>query len=284
MLKLSVIIPAYNEERRLPATLQSVHQYLAERGGDFEIVVVDDGSLDNTQGVVETFASHNEGVRLISYSPNQGKGHAVRVGMLRADGDLLLVNDADGSSPIEEVERLEDAIAAGADVAIGSRAKPDPTRRVDALAYRKYIGNTFNLIVQSLLLPGIHDTQCGFKLFKREAGRQVFSVCRLDGYGFDVETLYVARLQGFSIAEVAINWSNVAGSKVNVLFDSPKMLVEVVGIWLGSLCGAYRKGTTGGHSGARRGSILGRQSERGADSSEPPSHTQTTQPTQPSRD
>lgn len=250
MTKLSVIIPAYNEERRLPATLESVYAYLSEAGRDFEIVVVDDGSLDDTQGVVESFARHKAGVRLISYSPNQGKGHAVRVGMLRADGDILLIDDADGSSPIAEVERLEAAIAGGADLAIGSRAKPDASRTVTALTYRKYIGNTFNLIVQSLLLPGIMDTQCGFKAFRRACARDIFSVAKLDGYGFDVEVLYIARLRGYKVAEVPINWSNVAGSKVNVLFDSPRMLLEVLAIWLGALFGGYKASKDRQHGGS----------------------------------
>jgi dolichyl-phosphate beta-glucosyltransferase len=241
MPEVSVIIPAYNEESRLPATLHSVYQYLLSNGRSFEIVVVDDGSLDQTAAVAETFGSHNDNVRLLSYSPNQGKGHAVRAGILAARGELLLIDDADGSSPISELPRLEAAIAAGADVAIGSRAKPDPERTVTALPYRKYIGNTFNFIVQSLLLKGIYDTQCGFKLFKRRVAHDIFTVAQLNGYGFDVEVLYIARLRGYRIAEIAIDWTNVAGSKVNVLIDSPKMFFEVIGIKLGALIGRYRK-------------------------------------------
>jgi dolichyl-phosphate beta-glucosyltransferase len=238
---LSVIIPAYNEERRLPETLVSIYEYLLSTGKSFEVIVVDDGSLDNTAYVAETFGQHNEGLRLVSYSPNQGKGHAVRVGMLAARGEYLLLDDADSSSPITELPRLEEAIEQGCDVAIGSRARPDSTRTVKALPYRKYIGNTFNFIVQSLLLPGIYDTQCGFKLFKKDVGHDLFSVARVNGYGFDVEVLYIARLRGYKISEVAIDWTNIEGSKVNVFIDSPKMLSEVLGITFGSWFGRYKR-------------------------------------------
>jgi dolichyl-phosphate beta-glucosyltransferase len=240
MPKLSVIIPAYNEQHRLPATLASVHEYLSKRGGEFEVLIVDDGSVDDTAKVVEDFAVAHPGVRLVTYHPNAGKGHAIRTGILAATGDLLLINDADGSSPIEEVERLERGIADGADVAIGSRAKPDDSRHVQALAYRKFIGNTFNFIVQKVLLPGIYDTQCGFKLFKAEPGREIFSVAKIDGFGFDVEVLHIARVRGYRIAEVPINWHNVEGSKVNLLVDSPKMFIDVLKVAVSSLLGRYK--------------------------------------------
>jgi len=238
---LSVIIPAYNEEGRLPATLESVYLFLSQSGHSFEILVVDDGSLDGTCDVVQDFASHHDGMRLVSYAPNQGKGCAVRTGMLAARGDYLLMNDADGSSPIEEVDKLLNALKEGADVAIGSRAKVDPGVVVTAQLHRKYIGNTFNLIVQKLLLPGIADTQCGFKLFKRAVAQDIFSVARLNGYAFDVELLYIARLRNYKITELAINWTNAEGSKVNVLTDSPRMLMEVLRIKLGAWTGSYRK-------------------------------------------
>jgi dolichyl-phosphate beta-glucosyltransferase len=241
MSDLSVIIPAYNEEQRLPGTLESVYDYLTAAGRDFEIVVVDDGSHDHTVEVVDDFAREHPRVRVLSYQPNQGKGHALRTGILSAKGELMLIDDADGSSPIEELVRLEAGITSGADVAIGSRAKPDATRKVEALAYRKVIGNTFNAIVQGLLLPGIYDTQCGFKLFKGNVARDIFSASRIDGYGFDVEILYIAKLRGYKIEEVAINWHNVAGSKVNVFIDSPKMLVDVLQIAFGRLFGRYRR-------------------------------------------
>ena len=241
MIELSVIIPAYNEESRLPKTLESVYQYLKNRGGSFEVVVVDDGSHDNTSDLVLEYGKEHPEVRLLSYQPNRGKGFAVRSGMMAAKGERMLIDDADGSSPIEEVARLEQALANGADVAIGSRAKPDESREVKALLHRKFIGNTFNAIVQSLLLPGLYDTQCGFKLFKREAARDIFSVNRIDGFGFDVEVLYIAKMRSYKIEELAINWANMEGSKVNVLVDSPKMLLEVLKVTLSAWFGFYRK-------------------------------------------
>lgn len=242
MPELSVVIPAYNEEGRLPATLDSVLEYLGAGGRDFEVLVVDDGSYDNTAAIVAAYANSHNQVRLLSYQPNRGKGHAVRTGILAAKGDLVLINDADGSSPINEVERLIAGIKNGADIVIGSRAKPDPQTRVNALAHRKFIGNTFNVIVQSLVLPGILDTQCGFKLFSRAAARDIFSVQRIDGFGFDVEVLYIGRMRGYKTEEVAINWTNVEGSKVNVLVDSPKMFLEVLWVTVASWLGFYKKG------------------------------------------
>ena len=240
MLELSVVIPAYNEEKRLPSTLESVHAYLTETGRDFEIIVVNDGSKDKTCAVVEEFATHHDGVRLLTYETNKGKGHAVRIGMLAANGQKVLFNDADGASPIEEVVKLEKAVAEGASVAIGSRAKPDESRKVAALAHRKFIGNSFNTIVKTLVLDGIYDTQCGFKMFTNEAAQNIFSVAQEDGFAFDVELLYIAKVRGYKTTEVAINWSNVEGSKINVVVDSMKMFGELLRISLRSKLGKYK--------------------------------------------
>jgi dolichyl-phosphate beta-glucosyltransferase len=241
MLELSVVIPAYNEESRILPTLESVHAFLSKHFADFEIIVVNDGSKDSTSQVVTDFARHHEGVRLIAYEVNKGKGYAVRAGMLAASGNLILMNDADGSSPIQEVLRLKEAMLDGADIVIASRAKPDPTRVVKALAYRTYMGNTFNGIVQWLLLPGLKDTQCGFKLFKRPVAQDIFSCARIDGYAFDVEVLYIAKCRNYKIVEIAIDWTNIAGSKVNVLIDSTKMLFQVIKVKLNSMCGHYKR-------------------------------------------
>lgn len=241
MTEISVIIPAYNEERRLPATLLSVHEYMSAGKRSFEIVVVDDGSQDNTVGIVEAFALEHANVRVVSYKTNRGKGYAVRTGVLASGGDLIIYNDADGSSPISEMEKLIASIESGHDIAFGSRAKPDESRFVDARAYRKYLGNTFNLIVQALLLSGIHDTQCGFKMFRRKTALDLFSVARMDGFAFDVEILYIARLRRYCLEEVPINWDHVSGSKVNVLIDSPVMLIQVLKIALGAWTGKYKR-------------------------------------------
>ncbi len=241
MPQLSVIIPAYNEEKRLPTTLESVHKFLTDSERSFEIIVVDDGSSDGTKDVVNAFAGEHCGIRLITHRPNQGKGYSVRAGMLKAEGDLLLLDDADGASPIEELIRLEEAIQGGADVAIGSRAKPGNETVVRALSHRKHMGNTFNLVVQKLVLSGIYDTQCGFKLFKRDVAGQLFSLATLNRYAFDVEILFLARLKGYKIAEVPINWTNVEGSKINLVTDPMSMLWEIGKILLNKACGRYGK-------------------------------------------
>ena len=244
MAKISVIIPAFNEELRLPKTLDSVYEYMESRSGngdDFEVLVVDDGSADDTCGYVEEYSKAHPKARVIRYPSNRGKGYAVRVGMLEAQGDFRIYNDADGSSPIEEIEKLLLKMEEGVDIAFGSRAKPDDSRKVDALAYRKYMGNTFNLIVQALVLPGIHDTQCGFKMFSAASAKDIFSVAKEDGFAFDVEILCIARLRKYKIEEVPINWSNVDGSKVNVLIDSPKMFLQVLNVALGKWTGRYKQ-------------------------------------------
>lgn len=241
MPHLSVIIPAYNEEKRLPSTLESVHNFLSESEQSFEIIVVDDGSTDGTKEVVNVFAGTHCGVRLITHSPNQGKGYSVREGMLKAEGDFLLLDDADGASPIAEVVRLENAIKNGADIAIGSRAIAGDETVVKALSHRKHIGNTFNIIVQSSLLPGIEDTQCGFKLFKGDVARELFLIARLNRYAFDVEILYLAKMKGYEIAEVPINWTNIEGSKINLVTDPMSMLLEIGKIYCGKVLGRYGK-------------------------------------------
>jgi dolichyl-phosphate beta-glucosyltransferase len=240
MSEISVVIPAYNEQKRLPSTLESVHAYLASKNYDFEIIIVNDGSSDSTVEAVHEFAKHHDGVRLISYAQNQGKGYAVRQGMLAANGEKVIFNDADGSSPIYELEKLTASLQNGYAVAIGSRAKQDTSRTVNALAYRKFMGNFFNFIVQSLLLKGIQDSQCGFKMFTREATQSIFTVAKENGFAFDVEVLHVARMRGYKIDEVPINWTNVDGSKVNLVLDSSKMFMDVVKVWLRSSLGAYK--------------------------------------------
>lgn len=241
MSKISVIIPAFNEVDRLPATLDSVYEFLSTKENQFEIVVVDDGSSDNTAQLVRDYSKAHPNVRVVSYENNRGKGYAVRTGMMEADGEYLIYNDADGSSPIEEIDKLIASIDEGNDIAFGSRAKPDEQRKVDALAYRKYIGNTFNLIVQTLILPGIHDTQCGFKMFRGAVAKDIFSVARIDGFAFDVEILYIGKLRQYKLDEVPINWSNVEGSKVNVFIDSPKMFLETLKISFSAWTGKYKR-------------------------------------------
>ena len=210
---LSVVIPAFNEARRLPATLARVGEHLAAQGRPHEILVVDDGSSDGTADVARSAGAD---VRVLRHEPNRGKGYAVRRGMLAATGARRLMTDADLSTPIEELARLEAELDRGWDVAIGSRAVAGARVEVHQPAYREAMGRVFNVLVQVLLLPGLADTQCGFKLFTAGAADTAFGACRLDGFCFDVEALYVARRRGLRIAEVPVVWRNDAATRVSL--------------------------------------------------------------------
>ena len=237
---LSVIIPAYNEESRLPSYLTGILVYLEQQGIIYEILVVDDGSSDATAEVVARFTQANGRVRLIRLPRNRGKGYAVRTGMLEASGRLRLFTDADGATPIRELERLQIAIDTGADVAIASRALSDVACTVNAHLHRKVIGAVFNFIVTTFTVKGIHDTQCGFKLFSADAAHAVFPLQRINDFGFDVEVLFLCQRKGYRITEVPVNWTDVAGSKVNLIRDSLRMFADIFKIRFLDLTGAYR--------------------------------------------
>ena len=228
--RLSVVIPAYNEASRIERTLQRVVEYLDARGEPYEILVVSDGSDDDTEAIVQRFAARAPQARLLAYQPNRGKGYAVRYGMLRARGERILFSDADLATPIEELEKLLPAIEAGADIAIGNRPLRDSKLEVRQPLYREMLGRLFNKAVQLLAVRGIQDTQCGFKLFTRRAAHEVFSRCRLDGFSFDFEALVIARDLGLKVAEVPIRWRHQEGSKVVLLRDGPRMLRDL--LWL----------------------------------------------------
>ncbi|RMG43435.1 MAG: glycosyltransferase family 2 protein [Candidatus Dadabacteria bacterium] len=227
-LELSVIIPAFNEAKRIPSTLLDITTFAKKHNLNLEIIVVDDGSSDETVEVVNEFARFAPEVRVISLPENKGKGCAVKTGMQSASGSLVMFADADGSTPFKEVIRLKTAIDNGADLAIGSRALFSEDTEVKTAWYRKYLGRMFNLCVNMLVLPGIADTQCGFKLFKKDVARILFEHQTSDGFSFDVEILYLARKAGFKIAEIPVNWENVPGSKVNLLLDAFKMFLDIV--------------------------------------------------------
>ncbi|MCB0330755.1 MAG: glycosyltransferase family 2 protein [Bdellovibrionales bacterium] len=226
-VNLSIVVPAYNEERRLPPTLIDMIDFFDARPATYEIIVVDDGSKDDTSGVVQKFEKIRTQVRGIRLPKNYGKGHAVRTGALNAKGELILFADADGSTPIEEVDRLVEAINSGAEVAIGSRALQSEETKVKTRFYRKVIGRVFNFLVNMFLLPGVADTQCGFKIFTKNAARFLFSNQQSDGFSFDLELLLLARKAQLSFSEVPVNWENVPGSKVNLVFDSAKMFCDI---------------------------------------------------------
>ena len=212
-LALSVVIPAFNEAGRLPATLARVREHLKAQDRPHEILVVDDGSSD---GTAEVARSAGADVRILRHEPNRGKGYAVRRGMRAATGERRLMTDADLSTPIEELSKLDAEIDRGYDVAIASRAVTGARIEVHQPAYREAMGRAFNVLVQALLLPGLADTQCGFKLFSAAAAEAAFGACRLDGFSFDVEALYVARRLGLRIAEVPVVWRNDAATRVGL--------------------------------------------------------------------
>jgi dolichyl-phosphate beta-glucosyltransferase len=224
----SVVIPAFNEAARLPAALRDVLAYFDGRGEPYEVLVVDDGSADGTSQRVRDIGRAHPAVRLEAFAENHGKGFAVRAGMRSARGALRLMADADGATPIAEVERLEAAIQAGADLAVGSRALRDRSVARRVRLHRQLVGNVFNLIVRALGVWGVTDTQCGFKLFRGEVAADLFGALRTEGFGFDVELLLLAQRRGYRIVEVPINWIDQPGSRVSVLREGPRMLAQVI--------------------------------------------------------
>lgn len=210
---LSIVIPAYNEESRLSATLERICEYLALEAPAFaEILVVDDGSRDRTAEMAARFP----GVRVLSNPGNRGKGYSVRHGMLEARGEWTLFTDADLSTPLEELKKLWAAACAGAEVAIGSRALDRALIGVRQPFLREASGRVFNLFMRAATGLPFHDTQCGFKLFRSCAARKIFALQMLDGFGFDVEVLFIARRLGYRVVEVPVRWNDVAGTKVSL--------------------------------------------------------------------
>jgi dolichyl-phosphate beta-glucosyltransferase len=209
-----VVIPAYNEAERLPPSLLKIRRFLDGWRRPYEIVVVDDGSKDET--IARAREAGGETLVVLANGRNRGKGHSVRRGMLAAKGEVRLMTDADLSTPIEEFPRLWSRLDDGHDIAIASRALPESNVEVRQPWYREGMGRFFNLLVRWVALPGLHDTQCGFKLFTAAAARAAFAPGRLDGFSFDVETLVIARRRGLRIAEVPVTWRNDAASRVGL--------------------------------------------------------------------
>ncbi|MGD8440497.1 MAG: glycosyltransferase family 2 protein [Holophagae bacterium] len=228
-MRLSVVIPAYNEARRLPATLDRVTRYLADSPAwlPAEVLVVDDGSIDGT-GALAAGADPLAGVRVagLGHPTNRGKGAAVRTGFAAAAGEAILLCDADLATPIEEIERLADV--AGGGVAIGSRALDRHRIEVRQPLYRDVMGRTFNLAVRLLAVPGVHDTQCGFKLFAGDLGRRLAAAQRLDGFAFDVEHLLLVRRWRRPVVEVPVRWRHVASSRVQPVRHSADMFLDLL--------------------------------------------------------
>ena len=239
-IEISVVVPAYDEEHRIERMLDETVQYFRARHRSVEILVVDDGSRDHTSSVVARFASTAREVRLIRLAQNHGKGYAVRTGMVNARGARVLFADADGATPIAELERLEEALAAGADVAVGSRAiHSGDGVKVERRWYRHAMGRIFHGMVALLSVRGVRDTQCGFKLFRGAVAHDLFSRMRMTGFSFDVEVLLMAQRRGYGIAEVPVNWVHQPGSKVRIVKDSLLMSRDLLAIRANSMRGEY---------------------------------------------
>jgi dolichyl-phosphate beta-glucosyltransferase len=223
----SIVIPAYNEEKRLPDFLKNVQEYMDARKEKFEVIIVDDGSKDATVATVEGFTAKDPRIRIARQIPNQGKGAAVRRGILEARGDLILFADADGATPISELDKFLPLAAKGHEILIGSRKAGSESVERSRNSLRAMMGMVFYKIVNFFAVPGIRDTQCGFKIFRHDVAAKLFSKSSEKGWAFDVEILYLAQLYGYAIVEVPVNWHEVEGSKVNPIKDSMKMLLAI---------------------------------------------------------
>lgn len=235
---LSIIIPAYNEDQRLPGTLRRIQEYLKQYPGSCEIIVVDDGSRDSTLASTQALQAGDNRIRILQNPGNQGKGYSVRNGMLQSRGRWLLFSDADLAAPIEEFEKLGAALEQGADIAIGSRSRRELIRAHQS-SFREWAGRVFNRLVILVLGLRFRDTQCGFKLFRREAALAIFPYQRICGWGFDPELLFLARQRHIHTVEVPVVWAHVPGAKIRMLRDSLRMFGDILTIRMNQLRGRY---------------------------------------------
>ncbi|HEX9110741.1 MAG TPA: dolichyl-phosphate beta-glucosyltransferase [Terriglobales bacterium] len=235
----SFIIPAYNESSRIRPTLDEILRYSAAQNWEAEILVVDDGSRDDTADVIREYARAHSQIRLLQNPGNRGKGYSVRNGMLHARGDICLFTDADLSSPISEAPKLFEAIGAGADGAIGSRWLRVELQTERQPLYRQAFGRIFNLVLRVFLGLRFRDTQCGFKAFRREAAQRIFPLQKIERWGFDPEILYVARRMGLQVSEVPVLWAHSEGTRLHPFRDGMRMFVDVLHIRWNALTGVY---------------------------------------------
>ncbi len=238
----SIVIPAYNESQRIGESLERILAHIARRNWVVEVIVVNDGSRDNTAEIVRQSARRNPAVRLVENPGNCGKGYSVRHGMMEARGDVLLFSDADLSSPIEEADKLFAAVAAGADVAIGSRWLQAELQSERQPLYRQFFGRIFNLLLRLFLGLRYKDTQCGFKAFSRRAAQTIFPRQRIERWAFDPELLFLARKFGLATREVPVCWAHDERSKIHPLKDGFKMFTEIVRVRWYDLTGKYEAG------------------------------------------
>jgi glycosyltransferase involved in cell wall biosynthesis len=236
---ISIVIPAYNECLRIENTLKRVMQCIAEQGWDAEVLVVDDGSTDETPHIVQRWAELYPRLHLIQNPGNRGKGYSVRNGLLQAAGTIVMFTDADLSAPMEEADRLFEAIHQGADVAIGSRWLDRQKQTIHQPLYRRFFGRCFNWVTRKIMGLPFKDTQCGFKAFNREAAQVIFRLQTIERWGFDPEILFIARKLGYSIREVPVTWGHDERSRMSYLKDGMQMLKEMAEIRGNFLRGRY---------------------------------------------
>ena len=237
--RLSIVIPAYNECLRIENTLERVMGCVRKCGWDAEVLVVDDGSTDETPTIVQRWMQTNDRLHMVRNPGNRGKGYSVRNGLLQAAGEIVMFTDADLSAPMEEAELLMAAIDAGADVAIGSRWLDKQRQTVHQPLYRRFFGRCFNWVTRRIMGLPFKDTQCGFKAFKRDAAQVIFRLQTIERWGFDPEILFIARKLKYRIVEVPVTWGHDARSRMSYLKDGMKMLEEMVQIRRNSIRGRY---------------------------------------------
>jgi glycosyltransferase involved in cell wall biosynthesis len=237
--RLSILIPAYNESARIENALERVLNCVQDRGWDAEILVVDDGSTDDTVAIIGRWMEKHDRLHLIRNPGNRGKGYSVRNGMLQAAGDLVIFTDADLSAPIEEAELLISAIENGVDVAIGSRWLDKQKQTITQPLYRRFFGRCFNWVTRKVMGLPYRDTQCGFKAFRREAAQTIFRLQTIERWGFDPEILFIARKLRYKIVEVPVTWGHDERSRISYLKDGMKMLSEMAEIRTNSVRGRY---------------------------------------------
>lgn len=239
-MQYSIIIPAYNESRRIGPTLDRVLSYIAQQNWDAEVVAVNDGSKDNTAEIIRRFAERNSRLRLIENPGNRGKGYSVRNGMLHAHGEVLLFSDADLSSPIEEAPKLFAALQNDADLAIGSRWLRADLQTERQPLHRQLFGRMFNLILRIVLGLRFKDTQCGFKAFTRTAAEAIFPRQRIERWGFDPELIFLGQMLGYRAVEVPVVWAHDEKSTISPVRDGMRMFMEVLRIRWNHLTGKYQ--------------------------------------------
>ena len=239
ILQISLIIPAFNEEKRIGSTLEEIFGYFKNQNYLYEIIVVDDGSTDNTVGCVDGYVAKNSNTRLIKNGVNKGKGYSVKNGFIHAAGEYLLFSDEDLSTPIAQIEKLLRYLRSGYDIAIGSRGLKGSDIQIHQPWYREMMGRIFNLFVRAFAVRDFKDTQCGFKCFTKDSALEICKRQQMERFSFDVEILYIAKRLGFKIKEVPIQWLNEPETKVHAIKDSASMFIDLLRIRLNDIAGKY---------------------------------------------